>query len=52
MVSQNKYLSLGVLIRWEELWDYLERVFSSEDGASAEIFSSIKLQGEEFLFNH
>lgn len=52
MVSQNKYLSLGVLIRWEELWDHLERVFSSEDGASAEIFSSIKLQGEEFLFNH
>lgn len=52
MISQNKYLSLGVLIRWEELWDYLERVFSSKDGVSAEIFSSIKLQGEEFLFNH
>ncbi len=52
MVSQNKYLSLGVLIRWEELWDYLERVFSSEDGASAKIFRSIKLQGEKFLFNH
>lgn len=52
MVSQNKYLSLGVLIRWEELWNHLESVFRSEDGASAEIFSSIKLQGEEFLFNH
>lgn len=52
MVSQNKYLSLGVLIRWEELWDYLERVFSSEDGASAKIFRSIKLQGEQFLFNN
>ena len=52
MVSQNKYLSLGVLIRWEELWDYLEHVFSSKDGVSAEIFSSIKLQEEEFLFNH
>ena len=52
MVSQNKYLSLGVLIRWEELWDYLERVFSSEDGASAKIVRSIKLQGEQFLFNN
>lgn len=52
MVSQNKYLSLGVLIRWEELWNYLERVFSSEDGASAKIFRSIRLQGDKFLFNH
>ena len=52
MVSQNKYLSLGVLIRWEELWNHLERVFRSEDGASAKIFSSIKLQGEVFSFNH
>lgn len=52
MVSQNKYLSLGVLIRWEELWDHLERVFSSEDGESAKIFRTIRLQGDEFLFNH
>ena len=52
MVSQNKYLSLGVLIRWEELWEYLEGVFSSEDGVSDKIFRSIKLQGEEFLFNN
>lgn len=52
MVSQNKYLSLGVLIRWEELWNHLESVFRSEDGASAKIFSSIKLQGEVFSFNH
>lgn len=52
MVSQNKYLSLGVLIRWEELWNHLESVFRSEDGASTKIFSSIKLQGEEFLFNN
>lgn len=52
MVSQNKYLSLGVLIRWEELWSYLESVFSSEDGVSAKIFRSIKLQREKFLFNN
>lgn len=52
MVSQNKYLSLGVLIQWEELWNYLEGVFSSEDGVSDKIFRSIKLQGGEFLFNH
>lgn len=52
MVSQNTYLSLGVLIRWEVLWDYLERVVSSEDGASAEIFRSIRLQGDKFLFNN
>lgn len=52
MVSQNKYLSLGVLIRWEELWSYLKSVFSSEDGESAKIFRSIKLQGEKFLFNN
>lgn len=52
MCSQNKYLSLGALIRWEELWNYLESVFSSEDGASAKIFRDIRLQGDKFLFNH
>ena len=52
MVSQNKYLSLGVLIRWEELWKYLEHVFSSEDGASAKICNAIRLQEDKFQFNH
>lgn len=52
MVSQNKYLSLGILIHWEELWNYLEGGFSSKDGVSDKIFRSIKLQGETFLFNN
>ena len=53
MVSQNKYYSsLGVLIRWEELWKYLEHVLIVKMEHLLKICNAIRLQEDKFPFNH
>lgn len=51
IVSEDKFLSLGVLIQWENLWNQLSFTFSNTIGASDKVFKSMIVQGSVFSFN-